>query len=269
MGHDERVTEPAEVVPGGFRLDGEVAIVTGASSGLGAHFARVLTAAGAGVVIGARRPAELDAVRSSIVDAGGRCVAVTTDVADPEQCQALVDAAVDRLGRVDVLVNNAGTGYGARAERDDPRRAAALLEVNLLGAYQMAAAAGRAMIAAGRGGSIVNISSALGLTAGTVPQAAYSASKAGLTGLTRDLAAQWSGRHGIRVNTLAPGYVDSEMTAPLIEHEEGLAAAVGRIPLGRLGTREELTGPLLLLVSRAGSYVTGATLCVDGGWTMH
>lgn len=256
-------------VPGGFRLDGEVAVVTGASSGLGAHFARLLASAGAGVAIGARRPEELETVRRSILAGGGRCVAVATDVSDPAQCRALVDAAVTEWGRVDVLVNNAGTGYGARAEKDDPGRAAGLLEVNLLGAYQMAVAAGRVMIEAGRGGSIVNIGSALGLTAGTVPQAAYSASKAGLMGLTRDLAAQWSGRHGIRVNTLAPGYFASEMTAPLLEHEQGLADAVARIPLGRFGDQEELAGPLLLLASRAGSYITGTTLCVDGGWTMH
>lgn len=256
-------------VPGGFRLDGEVAVVTGASSGLGAHFARLLASAGAGVAIGARRADELETVRRSILAEGGRCVAVATDVSDPAQCRALVDAAVGEWGRLDVLVNNAGTGYGARAEKDDPDRAAGLLEVNLLGAYRMAVAAGRVMIDAGRGGSIINIASALGLTAGTVPQAAYSASKAGLMGLTRDLAAQWSGRHGIRVNTLAPGYFASEMTAPLLEHEQGLADAVARIPLGRFGDQEELAGPLLLLASRAGSYITGTTLCVDGGWTMH
>lgn len=252
-----------------FRLPGQVAVVTGASSGLGAYFARLLASAGADVAIGARRTDELDAVRAAILAAGARCVAVPTDVADPLQCQALIDAATAEWGRVDVLVNNAGTGYAARAERDEPQRAARLLEVNLLGAYQMAAAAGRAMIAAGHGGSIINISSALGLAAGSVPQAAYSASKAGLIGLTRDLAAQWSGRYGIRVNALAPGYFASELTAPLLEHEAGLAEAIGRVPLGRLGEVDELAGPLLLLASRAGSYITGTTLCVDGGWTMR
>ncbi|WP_308257786.1 SDR family NAD(P)-dependent oxidoreductase [Pseudonocardia lacus] len=259
----------AEQALAGFRLTGRVAVVTGASAGLGAYFARLLAAAGAAVAIGARRADELAATRAEIVERGGRCVAVPTDVADPRQCEALAEAAVREWGRLDVLVNNAGTGYGARAERDDPARAARLLEVNLLGAYQMAVAAGRAMIAGGRGGSVVNISSALGLTAGTVPQAAYSASKAGLLGLTRDLAQQWSGRHGIRVNALAPGWFASDMTAPLLARESAAAAVVDRIPLGRIGEPAELAGPLLLLASPAGSYLTGTTLCVDGGWTMH
>jgi NAD(P)-dependent dehydrogenase (short-subunit alcohol dehydrogenase family) len=251
------------------RLDGQVAIVTGASAGLGAHFARLLAACGASVVAGARRTAELDLLRDTITDDGGRCVSVATDVANAEHCEALVAAVVAEFGRVDILVNNAGTGYAARAERDDPRQAAKLLEVNLLGAYQMAMAAGRAMIEGGRGGAIVNISSALGLGAADVPQAAYSASKAGLLGLTRDLANQWSGRHGIRVNSLAPGFFDSEMTAPLLERPAGRVAVLGRITLGRVGRVEELDGPLLLLVSDAGSYMTGTTLCVDGGWVMH
>lgn len=252
-----------------FRLDGRVAVVTGASSGLGAYFAAVLARAGADVAIGARRIEELGVVRDTVLAAGRRCVALRTDVTDPADCAALVDAALRELGGVHVLVNNAGTGYAARAERDDPERAARLLDVNLLGAYQMATSAGRAMIAGGGGGAIVNISSALGLSIGDVPQAAYSASKAGLLGMTRDLARQWSGRHGIRVNALAPGFFESEMTAPLLSREAGVAAVVERTPLGRVGRLEELAGPLLLLASDAGSYITGTTLCVDGGWTMH
>ena len=251
-----------------WRLDGRVAVVTGASSGLGAYFATVLAGAGADVVIGARRVGELAAVRDAVLAAGHRCVAVAADVTDPDDCAALV-AAAEELGGVHVLVNNAGTGYAARAERDDADRAARLLEVNLLGAYRMATEVGRSMIARGAGGSIVNISSALGLGPGDVPQAAYSASKAGLLGMTRDLAQQWSGRHGIRVNALAPGFFESELTAPLLTRETGLAAVVARTPLGRVGRLDELAGPLLLLASDAGSYMTGTTLCVDGGWAMH
>ncbi|MQA13840.1 MAG: SDR family oxidoreductase [Pseudonocardiaceae bacterium] len=252
-----------------FRLDGRVALVTGASSGLGAYFAQVLAAAGADVAIGARRTEELAAVGDLVTAAGGRCVAVPPDVTDGADCEALVSATVRELGGLHVLVNNAGIGYAARAERDDLSKAARLLDVNLLGAYQMAVAAGRAMIDAGVAGSIVNISSGLGLAAAAIPQAPYSASKAGLLGMTRDLAGQWSGRHGIRVNALAPGFFESEMTAPLLSREAGLAAVVERTPLGRIGRLEELAGPLLLLASDAGSYLTGTTLCVDGGWTMH
>lgn len=252
-----------------FRLDGRTAVVTGASSGLGAYFALVLAEAGADLAIGARRADELEVVRDAVTATGRRCVAVPTDVSRAADCDALVDAAARELGGPDILVNNAGAGYASRAETDDPARAAGLFEVNMLGAYQMAAAAGRAMIAAGRGGSIINISSALGLGPGDLPQAPYSASKAGLLGMTRDLAAQWSGRHGIRVNALAPGFFESEMTAPLVSRESGLAAIVARTPIGRIGRIGELAGPLLLLASDAGSYITGSTLSVDGGWAMH
>lgn len=252
-----------------FRLDGRVAVVTGASSGLGAYFAQVLAAAGSDIALGARRAERIEAVRRSVLAHGRRCVAVPTDVADPGQCEALVEAAVRELGRVDVLINNAGTGYAVRAERDRPDHAARLLAVNLLGAYHMAMSAGRAMIAAGSGGSVINVSSALGLTVGDIPQASYSASKAGLLGMTRDLARQWSGRYGIRVNALAPGFFESEMTAPLLSREAGLNTVVDRIPCGRTGRLRELAGPLLLLASDAGSYITGTTLCVDGGWSMH
>jgi NAD(P)-dependent dehydrogenase (short-subunit alcohol dehydrogenase family) len=252
-----------------FRLDGQVAVVTGASSGLGAYFAEVLAAAGADIAIGARRTDKMEIARQSVLAHGRNCVVVPTDVANSRQCEALVEAAVRELGGVDVLVNNAGTGYAARAERDTPEQAAHLLEVNLLGAYHMVMATGRAMIAAGTGGSVINISSALGITVGDVPQASYSASKAGLLGMTRDLARQWSGRYGIRVNALVPGFFASEMTAPLLGRETGLSTVVDGIPAGRTGRLSELAGPLLLLAAEAGSYITGTTLCVDGGWSMH
>lgn len=251
-----------------FRLDGRVAVVTGASSGLGAHFAVVLARAGADVVVAARRADMLEAVSTAVLAEGGRCLAVPTDVTDAAACSALVDTAVAELGGVHVLVNNAGAGYARRSERDDPARAARLLEVNLLGAYQVAIAAGRAMIAGERGGSVVNVSSALALATSDIPQAAYSASKAGLLGMTRDLARQWA-RHGIRVNALAPGFFASEMTDPLLADERGADSVRAITPLGRIGRLDELDGPLLLLASDAGSYITGTTLGVDGGMAMH
>ncbi|MEJ2862139.1 SDR family NAD(P)-dependent oxidoreductase [Actinomycetospora flava] len=250
-----------------FRLDGRVAVVTGASSGLGAHFAVVLARAGADVVVAARRAEMLAAVSTAVEAEGRRCLAVPTDVTDAAACSALIEAAVSEFGAVHVLVNNAGMGYGGRTDRDDLAQTARLFDVNLLGAYQVAAAAGRAMIA-GVGGSIVNVSSALALATTDVPQAAYSASKAGLLGMTRDLARQWA-RHGIRVNALAPGFFSSEMTAPLLAHERGAASVHAATPLGRVGRLDELDGPLLLLASDAGSYITGTTLSVDGGMTMH
>jgi NAD(P)-dependent dehydrogenase (short-subunit alcohol dehydrogenase family) len=246
-----------------FRLDGKVAIVTGASSGLGVAFARALAEAGADVALGARREERLDDVRAGIEALGRRAIAIRTDVARPEDCRALADAAVERLGRVDVLVNNAGVGTAVPASRETPEQWQKVIDVNLSGCYWMAQAAARAMT---DGGAIVNIASILALTSAGLPQAAYSASKAGLVGLTRDLAAQWTARKGIRVNALAPGFFASEMTD---QYEPGYVdGLLGRIPAGRMGDPEELAAALLLLASGAGGYITGVTLTVDGGFTI-
>ena len=192
-----------------FRLDGRVAIVTGASSGLGVAFAQALAEAGADVVLGARRVDRLEETARLVRDAGRRVLAVATDVSEPAQCQALVDAAMAEFGRVDVLVNNAGVGTAVPATHETPEQFRSVIDVNLNGCYWMAQACGRVMQP---GSSIVNISSVLGLTTAGLPQAAYAASKAGLNGLTRDLAQQWTGRKGIRVNSVAPGFFVSEMT---------------------------------------------------------
>jgi NAD(P)-dependent dehydrogenase (short-subunit alcohol dehydrogenase family) len=246
-----------------FRLDGKVAIVTGASSGLGVAFAQALAEAGADVVLGARRVEKLEQTRGLVEAVGRRAVVVQTDVADPDACQRLVDTAMSELGRVDVLVNNAGIGTAVPATRERPEEFRAVIEVNLNGCYWMAQACGRVMQ---RGSSIVNISSVLGLTTGGLPQAAYSASKAALIGLTRDLAQQWTGRKGIRVNALAPGFFASEMTE---QYPEGyLDAMAPRIPAGRKGEGAELAAALVFLASDAGGYVTGQTLAVDGGMTI-
>jgi NAD(P)-dependent dehydrogenase (short-subunit alcohol dehydrogenase family) len=246
-----------------FRLDGKVAVVTGASSGLGVEFARALAEAGADVVLGARRVDRLAETEAMVRSLGRRALAVGTDVSDPEECRRLVSSAVEELGRVDVLVNNAGIGTAVPASIEEPDQFRHVIDINLNGCYWMAQACGRAMP---RGSSIVNISSVLGLTTAGLPQAAYSASKAGLIGLTRDLAQQWSGRKGIRVNALAPGFFSSEMTD---QYPDGyLEKTLARAPLGRKGDPAELAAALLFLASPAGGYVTGQTLAVDGGITI-
>jgi NAD(P)-dependent dehydrogenase (short-subunit alcohol dehydrogenase family) len=253
------VTEPT--ILDLFRLDGKVAVVTGASSGLGAVFARALAEAGADVALGARRADRLAETRAAVEAAGRRAIAVATDVAKPEDCQALVDAAVAEFGRVDVLVNNAGVGTAVPATRETPEQFRQVLDVNLHGCYWMAQACARVMQP---GSSIVNISSVLGLTTAGLPQAAYAASKAGLIGLTRDLAQQWTGRRGIRVNALAPGFFESEMTD---SYQPGyLDSQMQRVLMGRVGDPRELAAALVFLVSDAGGYVTGTTIPVEGGF---
>ncbi|MBC9734309.1 glucose 1-dehydrogenase [Nocardioides sp. zg-578] len=252
-----------------FDLRGRVAVVTGGSSGLGVQFAHTLAAAGADVVLAARRTEQLREVAAEIEATGRRCLTVTTDVSREADCVALVEAAVAELGDVHVLVNNAGTSRTRPAHHEQAEDFTSVIDVNLTGAYFMAQAFARHCIAAGHPGSIVNISSVLAISGGPTPQAGYSASKAGLLGLTRDLAVQWSGRKGIRVNALAPGFFASDMTGPLLEDPERTASVTGRTVLGRLGEPQELAGALLLLASDAGSYITGATLAVDGGWTLH
>jgi NAD(P)-dependent dehydrogenase (short-subunit alcohol dehydrogenase family) len=181
-------------------------------------------------------------------------------VADPEDCQALVDATLAAFGTVDVLVNNAGIGTAVPAIRETPEQFREVIEVNLNGCYWMAQACARLMRP---GSSIVNISSVLGLTTAGLPQAAYAASKAGLIGLTRDLAQQWTGRRGIRVNALAPGFFASEMTG---QYPEGyLESQMSRVLMNRPGDPNELAAALIFLVSDAGGYISGTTLPVEGG----
>jgi NAD(P)-dependent dehydrogenase (short-subunit alcohol dehydrogenase family) len=243
-----------------FRLDGKVAIVTGASSGLGVAFADGLAEAGADVAICARRVERLEDTRARVEAHGRRCVAVQADVAKPEDCARVAEQAAEELGRVDVLVNNAGIGTAVPASREAPDDFRKVIDVNLNGSYWMAQAAGRAMT---DGGSIVNIGSVLGSTTAGLPQAAYAASKAAIIGLTRDLAQQWTGRKRIRVNALAPGFFESEMTD---QYPEGyLDQMMWRVPMGRKGEARELVAAALFLASDASSYVTGALLPVDGG----
>jgi len=246
-----------------FRLDGKVVIVTGASSGLGVSFAQAFAEAGADLVLGARRVEKMTRTAALVEQAGRRAYTRKTDVVDPEQCQQLVDAAVAEFGHVDVLINNAGIGTAVPSTRETAEEFRAVVEVNLNGSYWMAQACGRVMQP---GSSIINIASVLGLTTAGLPQAAYSASKAGVIGLTRDLAQQWSGRKGIRVNALAPGYFASEMTDELKPGH--LDSLMPRIVLGRLGDAAELAATAVWLASPAGGYVTGQTIVVDGGLTI-
>ena len=256
-------TERGDWVPGMFRLDDKVAIVTGASSGLGVAFAEGLADAGAHVAMGARRVERLETTKQAVESRGTRSLAVATDVVDPEQCQALVDATMAEFGRVDILVNNAGVGTAVPATRETPEQFRSVVDLNLNGCYWMAQACGRVMQP---GSAIVNISSVLGLTTAGLPQAAYSASKAGLIGLTRDLAQQWTGRKGIRVNAIAPGWFESEMTD---SYPDGYVdQMLARIPSGRIGDPRELAATLVWLVSDGGGYVTGQTIAVDGGVTI-
>jgi NAD(P)-dependent dehydrogenase (short-subunit alcohol dehydrogenase family) len=246
-----------------FSLDGKVAIVTGASSGLGVAFAKALAEAGADVAIGARRVERLAQTQALVEGAGRRCVAVATDVTKPEDCERLVAIAVAELGGVDILVNNAGVGTAVPSTRETPEQFREVIDINLNGCYWMAQAFARA---ASRGGSIVNIGSILGLTTAGLPQAAYSASKAALVGLTRDLAQQWTARRGIRVNCIAPGFFASEMSD---QYQPGyLEAVMSRVVMGRKGDPEELAAALVWLASDAAGYVTGQTIAVDGGVTI-
>jgi NAD(P)-dependent dehydrogenase (short-subunit alcohol dehydrogenase family) len=250
-----------------FSLEGKVAVVTGASSGLGVTFALALAEAGADVALGARRAELLEETRGKIEALGRRSIAVATDVSVTEDCERLVATARAELGDVHVLVTNAGMAHVAPSHRDDPATFDQVLTVNLAGAYRMAQAFARACIDAGHGGSIVNISSVLGMVSTSAPQPAYSASKAGLMAITRDLALQWTERRGIRVNALVPGLIHSDMTAGITSSEAASASALASIPMRRLGDADELVGALLLLASDAGSYMTGSSLVVDGGWT--
>jgi NAD(P)-dependent dehydrogenase (short-subunit alcohol dehydrogenase family) len=246
-----------------FRIDGKVVIVTGASSGLGVAHAKGFAEAGARLVLAARRTDKLARTTELVESVGGAALPVATDISVPEQAQALVDAAMAHFGQVDVLINNAGLGTAVPATKETPEQFRSVIDINLNGSYWVAQACGRVMQP---GSSIINISSILGITTAGLPQAAYSASKAAISGLTRDLAQQWGSRKGIRVNAIAPGYFASEMTE---DYPDGYPPAVGpRLVLKRTGDPEELAATAIWLASPAAGYVTGQTIVVDGGITI-
>ncbi|MGI9607134.1 MAG: SDR family NAD(P)-dependent oxidoreductase [Acidimicrobiales bacterium] len=248
-----------------FRLDGKVVIVTGASSGLGERFARVCDAAGAKVVVAARRVDRLEALAADLTD----CLAVEADFSTDEASPSVLEATLGRFGAVDVLVNNAGMLRTVQPHEDDPEGFRHELQVDLVAPYDLASRCGAWMIENSRPGSIVNIASVLGAVGGGrlgVP--GYAAAKGGLVHLTRDLASNWA-RFGIRVNAIGPGWFRSEMTADsMFDNEQGQAFIKRGAPMGRAGEEHELDGALLYLASDASTYMTGQTLYVDGGWTI-
>lgn len=246
-----------------FRLDGRVAIVTGASSGLGARFAHTLAGVGARVVLAARRADRLDALAAELPDA----LAVAVDLTASGAAADLVRRTVDHYGRIDVLVNNAGVSTAIPAlafDEDDFRRE---VEIDLVAPYALARAAGAWAIENEHPLSIINIGSVLGFVGGgklRVP--GYAAAKGGLHNLTRELASQWA-RKGVRVNAIAPGWFETEMNAEMFEDDRSSAYMSDGAPMGRAGVDGELDGALLLLASDASSFMTGAIVPVDGGWT--
>ena len=245
-----------------FDLGGKVALVTGASGGLGLHFARTLADAGAKVALAARRKEQLEANAATI--GADSAIAVAMDVSEPESVDRGVAEVAERFGGpATVVVNNSGVTASQTALDLDPADWDKVMDTNVKGAWLVARAAARRMIDAGVGGSVVNIASILGFrVAGRV--APYAASKAGLLHLTRALALEWA-RYGIRVNAIAPGYVETDLNRDFFASDPG-KALIARIPQRRLGRLEDLDGALLLLASDASAYMTGSVLTVDGGW---
>lgn len=246
-----------------FDLTGKTALITGASSGLGEHFARILAAAGARVVVAARRTERLAQLVQELQDQGYEALAVPMDVTDADSINAGFVAAETRYGNIDVLINNAGIGEGVAFLKMTEGNWRSMLDTNLDGAWRVAHRAAVAMAKSGQGGSIVNIASILGLRVGQ-GLSHYAVAKAGVVQLTKAMAIELA-RDNIRVNAIAPGYFRTEMNNAYFESEKGQEYIQQKVPMRRLGQLEELSGPLLLLASEAGSFMTGTVINIDGG----
>ena len=245
-------------------LHGRVAIVTGASSGLGARFATVLAQAGAQVVACARRVERVEALSRSQPG----LVPVRCDVAEPDDRARLVESALALTGTIDILVNNAGIASAGPEQQATLDTFSAVMRVNVEAVFALTQAVASHMLEQGSG-SVINVSSMFGLVAATpVPDAPYVTSKSALNGLTRELASQW-GSAGVRVNSIAPGWFSTEMNSELLEDERSLRWLQRQCPMGRPGLEHELDGILLFLASDASSYCTGQVIAIDGGWTVR
>jgi len=246
-----------------FSLAGKTVLVTGASSGLGAHFARLAQAAGARVVLAARRVERLQALVEQLENQGGEALAVALNVTQRDSVEQAFDQAEARFGVVDVVINNAGIGDPGRFLELSGQDWQRMLSTNLDGVFHVAQCAGQRLVKAGRAGSIVNIASILGLRVGA-GLSHYCTAKAGVVQLTKAMALELA-RYRIRVNAIAPGYFKTEMNEAYFDSETGQGYIKDHVPMRRLGQLSELDGPLLLLASDAGAFMTGSVLAVDGG----
>ncbi|GER86376.1 gluconate 5-dehydrogenase [Dictyobacter vulcani] len=250
-----------------FRLDGKTAIVTGGGRGLGQYFAQGLSDAGANVVLCSRKLAACEEVQREIEASGGHAISLACDITKSSDVERVVAAAQEKFGGIDILVNNSGATWGARPEDMPLEKFEQVIDVNIKGTFLMSQLVGRAMIARGQGGKIINIASVAGLVGGNpkyIQVVGYHSSKAAVINMTRDLATSWA-HYGITVNAIAPGWFPTRMSGALLERygKEMLAD----IPLARFGSEEDLKGVIVFLSSPAAAYITGQTLVVDGGST--
>ena len=244
-------------------LSGKLALVTGASGGLGAHFAQTLSDAGATVILAARRLNRLQALELSFVERGRKAFSVAMDVTSPQSVDDAFEAIAVEFGRpADIIVNNSGIGQASWFQETSEEEWQSVIDTNLSGVWRVAKAATNALITAGKPGTIVNISSITAYKPAMM-NVPYSATKAAVDHMTRNMAVE-AARHGIRVNAIAPGYYKTDINAEYLESEAGLKMAK-RVPMRRFGQYEELDGALILLASDASSYMTGTTIIVDGG----